>query len=699
MTVAIPPVRTTAPDPPLQQLLMRFTGALNRRRAYAATHPMVVAAEEQLHESLGGLLALRPVLTIGVAKTELLIDGEPYVTRSSYARELATRLHRRGVGAITIQVGVPLPQLRESLAWLAREPAADGDNEVEQPPSLSSITVTPVAYDQLALGDAERTAEHSAGHLWRSLAQIAGSANMADAASDSADADDADDAPERVLAKLRDAVAAPDIAQRTALALLDLTSQAVTAPAGGRLLLGEHLLRAIDALGPAALTQIIRAMGESAAQTRFLIQAADVLPTSALANWLQIAAAASEQTVSQQMLDMLAKLASLAADSADEHTGSVVRSAAQTIVQCWTPDEPTLSEPVAALDRIAMHERTQSGSARPSAAHSTMLESSRLVQMALEIDVAGTDAEAAAETLVSIGVGSDLLRWTDETTTTDTVVRLRRVATTDKAIRQLLLNEPVDRLQARALLEHLDPSAADSLLDVLEKAEARGTRMIVRQRLSEFGAEIAPLLLVRLDNAPWYLVRNILTLLHEIAVAQTGSTAGMESLARLLDHPQVQVRTEAFRLLMLDARAREPAIRRALRDENERIVVLALQALSEPQEARAPISPVLVNQLMEMVDSAKQSDAVRARMVRALALTNGDRVRDWLIGLVVKKSRVLRRTTLVEPTLTAVAATQVLVRVYSGDPVAADVISLARKEGIDRRWQPRDQPGSNEFAS
>ncbi len=56
MTVAIPPVRTTAPALPLQQLLMRFTGALNRRRAYAATHPMVVAAEDQLHESLCGLM-------------------------------------------------------------------------------------------------------------------------------------------------------------------------------------------------------------------------------------------------------------------------------------------------------------------------------------------------------------------------------------------------------------------------------------------------------------------------------------------------------------------------------------------------------------------------------------------------------------------------------------------------------------------
>ena len=237
------------------------------------------------------------------------------------------------------------------------------------------------------------------------------------------------------------------------------------------------------------------------------------------------------------------------------------------------------------------------------------------------------------------------------------------------------------------------------MIDVLEGAEARGTRMIVRQRLSEFGAAITPILIARLDQAPWYLVRNILTLLHEIAVVQTGFAAGMESLARLLDHPQVQVRTEAFRLLMFDARGRDAAIRRALRDESERIVVLALQALTEPQDDRATLSQALVNQLMEMVDAGRQSDTVRARMVRALALTESERVRDWLIGLVVKKSRVLRRTTLAEPTLAAVAATQVLARVYSNDPVAIPIIALARKDGIDRRWQPREQGGGGEVAT
>ena len=522
MTAAVQPHRATAPEAPLQHLLMRFVAALTRRRAYAALHPMVVAAEEQLFDSVSAELRTRPVLTIGVAKTELLINGEALITRGSYARDLATRLHRRGVATIVVHVGVPLQELRDALTWLVTDPAVDANANDDRPPTLHAISIAKLAWDHLDTGDTTPTC-------------------------------------------------------------------------------------------------------------------------------------ATEEVV----------------DVFDD----------------------------SALERITLHERAHSGAARASAAHGTMQEASRRVQMALEIGVVSDDARSAAEWIVSSGAGSDLLRWTDECSETECAAQIRGVATSDQAIRKLLLAEPVDRLQARALLEQLDVSSAGSLIDVLELAEARGTRMIVRQRLSEFGAAITELLIARLDQAPWYLIRNILTLLHEIAVAQTGGTAGMESLARLLEHPQVQVRTEAFRLLMFDARARELAIRRGLRDEHERIVVLALQALTEPADDRAILSPPLVTQLMDLVDAGRQSDVVRARMVRALALTQSDRVRDWLIGLVVRKSRVLRRATLAEPTLTAVAATQVLARKYAADPVAIPVIAMARQDGIDRRWLPRDQGNGTEFST
>ncbi len=684
MTAGVAPSRASAPDPATQMLLMRLTGALNRRRAYAATHPMVIAAEHQLHESLTAALAIKPVLTIGVARHELLIDGETYVTKSSYARELATRLHRRGVGAVTFQVGVPLLQLRETLAWLAHEQSGVSNggapSGTDLPPVLSGASITLVAYDQLTLGDVERAADESGQQLWNTLAQLAGDPHPGSAVDASG-----------VATRLRESLNNPDVARKTAIAFMELAAQGANAPQAGRERIGEQLNRAIESLGESTFGPVIRSLGERSLQQRFVSQVVDVLPVATVASWLNVAAQAQDQQISHHMLRLMSKLSNYAETQQTTTAENVFRGAAQDLVKGWSLEDPNPEEHVALLDRIALHERTRSDTdAGTSPVKTAIVESSRLVQMALEIDVGGEDADAAADALLAAGSGAELIQWTDAVGATRTARRVRDIATSEKAIRQLLLNEPVDRLQARALLEQLDASSAETLLDVLEVAEARGTRMIVRQRLSEFGGVITPNLSARLDDAPWYLVRNVLTLLHDIAESQGGAAAGLDSMTGLLDHPQVQVRTEAFRLLLLNVRTRDTAIQRALHDDNERLVVLALQALSESPDPTAPLPAATVTGLMAKVDAGRHSESVRARMVRALAHTGGDTVREWLISHVARRSRILRRMTLVEPTLTAVAALHVLQRLHATDPDAADVIALARRNTEDRRWHARD---------
>jgi hypothetical protein len=696
MTAAVAPARTSTPDPVLQQLLMRFTSALNRRRSYAASHPMVQSAESQLFESVSAMLLVKPVLTIGVARSELLIDGEPYVTKSTYARDLATRLHRRGVGAIAIQVGMPLLQLRETLGWLAHEPASGTPLSGDLPPVLSGISITRVAYDQLSLGEVSRSAEATGELLWHSLAQLAGDGQTD--AHDSQSAASID--PDGVASRLRDALHSPDVARRTAITFMDLAAQAAAAPIEGRAQIGDQLHRALETLGESSFGPIMRSLGERALQQRFVSQVVDVLPVAAVATWIKVAAQAQDQQISHHMLRLMSKLSSFAEDGHRSTAESVFRGATQDLVKGWALDDPNPEEHVALLDRIALHELAQQPDTRSGdVTRSSVVESSRLVQMALELDIAGDDADAAADAIVASGGVLELLRWTDRRRDTATAHRMRQIAMSERAIRQLLLTEPVDRLQARELLDQLDAGSAEVLIDVLEAAAARGTRMIVRQRLSEFGAAIMPNLLARLDAAPWYLVRNILTLLHDIAEAQGGSAAGLDSMAKLLDHPQVQVRTEALRVLLLDAHAREAAIRHALHDDNERVVVLALQALTDSPDGPAELPERIVSELTAMVDAGRQNETVRARMVRALAHTKSNTVRAWLIGHVVKRSLILRRISLAEPTQTAVAALQVLQRAYATEPEVASVIALARRRGFDRRWISRDTGSSPEHAT
>lgn len=713
----------------IQQLLMRFAGTLNRRRAYAPTHPMVLAAEEQLLEQTQAALAGRSTLSIGVAHHELLIDGEPHDTKSGYARELATRLHRRGVGAITFESGLTLEQLRAALGWLAMEP----DGSADAAPVQNGVHITRIAYDHLVLDDAIRDAESAVASLWRTLAELAefgvdaarGGASASRERSAESTASPADRQPstvgadgisrfadagspdgsgydtDAILAMLRTSLQNPAVARRTAVALLELTNHGVTAIAEGRELIGRQLLSMLDRLGTSAFGPIVRSLTDRAMRQRFVTQVVDVLPIDAAVTWLNAAASASQQNLSHQMLRIMTKLSTLATDRGDAATESTFREAAHDLVNNWELADPNPSMHVELLDRIANFERAHGARFNADIATvSSIVESARVVQMALEMDFGGEDTVAAAEALIAEGAGRQLMQWIADAGNTATATWLRQVATSDRAVRQLLLTEPVDRLEARALLEVLDASSADTLLDVLAESGTRGTRLIVRQRLSELGEAITGRLLARLEAAPWYLVRNILTLLHDAAVQRGGAADAGETIVQLIEHPQVQVRVEALRLLLLsDASARDSAIRRALRDDNERMVVVALQALADASETGARLPTHIVTQLMALVDDGAQSEPIRARAVRTMAYARTDAVRDWLLSHVVRRTKVLRRLILIEPTPVTVSALQVLLRNHPDDPAVVRVQALARRDSTDARWQMRDLASSAERAT
>lgn len=741
----------------IQQFLLQFTGALNRRRAYAATHPMVRAAEERLLECARAVLATRESFTLGVARNELLIDGEPYVTKSTYARELASKLHRRGVGAITLERGLTLSQIAELLSGLAIE----RDALPFAASRAGGVQVTTIGYDHLVLNDSVASAEASVTALWRTLAVLAeagitsdggtgrvgttaggkgvgtgsgpsrsgsgvgtgtgtgigtgsgagigsgeGPDRRADEPFDAAMEQAIEEAVlhgtaiyadgeltgvdiERVAVALRSSLDDPAVARRTATALAEVAASARGASSEARALIGAQLNGLLSTLGTTSFAPIIESLGDRSLRTRFVTDVAEVLPIGAVVNWIQSAASASGQQMSHQILRIMTKLSVLADASPDAEVESGFRDAARDLVRHWDLKDPNPTEHVELLDRIARFERTgSSASDTLTTIGTSVVETSRIVQMALELDFAGEDTAAAADALVGSGAGPTLLDWVTLSGPTQTANWLYGIATSERSVRQLLLTEPVDRLQARALLDVLDASSADVLLDVLEEAQARGTRMIVRQRLAEFGSVITPQLLARLESAPWFLVRNILTVLQEFDGDGLGDTGA--SLFALLEHPQVQVRTEALRLLILREHSRDAALRRALRDENERVVMLAIQSIADLADEGTRLSPGICTQLMSLVDAGEQRDPVRARAVRVVGTVRRDEIRDWLLKLVSKRTPFLRRLKLVEPTQAAAMALQVLQRSYASDPAAARVLALAARAAQDSRWQVRD---------
>ena len=702
-------------DVAIQQLLLRFAGTLNRRRAYSPSHPIVVVAEEQLLDAAVEALRERSTLSIGVARNELLIDGEPWEARTATARDLAGRLHRRGVGAIAIESGINLVELRTALAWLVAEPGGPKD----LPPNQNGVHITRTAYDLLILDDVVRDAQSAIASLWRVLAEVTGLQTERTAENDpygTVPEEYAglplmamDDAPSgttgfdtlAILDRLRTSLGDQSVARRAAVALMELTNHGVTTTEEGRAIIGEQLSSLLEHLGHASLGPLVKSLADRERQQKFVTQTIDVLPVAEAVTWLESAATASEQNISHQMLRLMSKLSSVADAKHDSATEGMFRDAARELVQGWSLADPNPAQHVELLDRIAGFERVTrgggGGGARRNGASTATIESSRLVQMALETDTVGEDTVAAVESLLANGAGRPLMQWIAAAAETSAARELRTIATSEKSVRQLLLNEPVDRLEARALLEELDATSTNTLINVLGEAGSKGTRLLVRQRLAEFGDAITPRLLERLGDGPWYLTRNLLSLLHDTETQRRGEGAGVEAISNLLGHAQVQVRLEALRVLVgMGDERRTAALSRALRDDSERVVVVALQDLSDAAAERGDLPAALVTQIMAMVDGGTHSDPVRARAIRALAATRSDAVRDWLINIVSRKTTIFRRLALAEPTLPAVSALHVLTRVYADDPVAAKVMHVARSVGQDPRWQVRDTGSSAE---
>ena len=695
----------------IQQLLVRFAGTLNRRRAYAPSHPIVVVAEEQLLDAAVEALRDRSTLSIGVARHELLIDGQPWEARTATARDLAGRLHRRGVGAIAIESGINLVELRAALTWLAAEAGGPKD----APPTQSGVHITRTAYDLLILDDAVRDAQSAIASLWRVLAEVTGLqpertapdpygelpseyAGLPLIMEDEAPPGAAGFDTSAILDTLRGRLGDATIARRTAVAFMELTNHGVTTTDEGRALIGGQLLSMLEHLGRESLGPIVKSLADADRQQKFITQTIDVLPIAEAVTWLETAASASEQQISHQLLRLMSKLSTVADSTHDPATEGTFRDAAREFVQGWSLADPNPAQHVELLDRIAGFERVSrgGGGGRRAGPSSAIIESSRLVQMALELDTVGEDTVAAVEALLANGSGRALMQWIAEADKIPAAIELRGIATSEKAVRQMLLTEPVDRLEARALLEELNVSSADTLIDVLGAAGSKGTRLLVRQRLAEFGEAITPRLLARLGDGPWYLTRNVLSLLHDTEAQRSGEGAAAAAISNLLGHAQVQVRLEALRVLTgMGDEHRTAALTRALRDENERVVVVALQDLSDAAE-HGDLPPTLVAQIMALVDAGTQSEPVRARAIRALLTTRSDTVRDWLIGIVSRKTAILRRLTLAEPTQPAVSALHVLTRVYADDPAAAKVLEIARAVGQDARWQVRDTGSSAE---
>lgn len=701
---------------------MRLGVALTRRRSYGASHPMVAEAEQALASVLQQGLAKEAALAIGVAHRVLLIDGEPFEEGGLVAQDLAERLHRRGVGALTLHRGVTLDGVQALLAWLSQR-----DDAEQEPPSIPSVTVGRVAYDRLSLADgAAMQAEIDA--VWHALAaaalDVGGEALVAAGSSPGTTVGTEPNqlgagseplttqAPAEVADAIRAGAGQRAYAERLGVVLGSLASRVSKAPPGVRDVIGTWLQEVITRLDASTIASIVTSIGDQRAQRRLVSAVVDVLPLAAVVQWLEVAGRANHQELSHHLLRILTKLSAHAGrPGAREWTPDAFRDAARDLVHGWELGDPNPGEHAALLDHITRLDAPSASDPRGGAGAQSMTEAEltgsalsamRLIQMACELGDAGDDALACVDTLVAAGRARELLACLEQAPASPGVRLLRARLLSPTGLNAALRCEPFDADAARQLLAATDSVLAPALLDALEAATSRTARRLIFDRLRSEGAPLLPTLLQRLnDNPPWYFARNLLALVREIGVPD-GMDLGvaLTTIGAYQSHAQEQVRLEALRLLVQDPRTRDAALGRALRDPSLRVVSTAIDAIlaqgsAEPTDAKseaAPPKPLLSRELtarlMALVDDARSDEALRARAVRALAAAPGPTVRSWLLQLVSHRTRLLGRLKVATSRPAVDAALDLLADQYAHEDDVKRVLTRAGRSAT------RTSPGS-----
>lgn len=631
---------------------MRLSIALHKRRAYPPGHPTLEAAVDAVLERAHPLLqAHAPSLTVGFARGWLSVDGEQREVRNAVVRELTERLHRRRIAAIRLDAGLDESDMNALLVALDAPPDA--------PMELNRPRVAIVRHDFRALELGATSADEAGERRWLALVEavIAGGEPGGDGDVES---------PEGLAGVLRRRRG--DGAFLRALSRRIATADAADDPRV------RQLIAALDPDTLRALAAAAAAEGVAPDALRALEDADGVLA------WVETAAAANGQTLSHFLLRLLRKLATLPVRSRLEAGPDDVREVASQLVAGWTLDNPNPTVHTALLERIAARGESQ----RPQ--RTAPLEEKRLLHMALELRLDGPALELPARALAERGalplLVSTLEAISDDETHPGRAV-LAAVLSEPETLRAALLEEPVNHDAARALLKRCDASAIPTLLDALTISESSATRQLIMERLRAFGAEATDGIIGRLDEAPWYVRRNLLVLLSELPEPPFGVP-----FASMMRDPEVAVRVEAIKLALRLPTVREVALGAALDDPDDRPVRLALE-----HALLNGVTPAVASRLPALLEDEKRAVDVRLRAVRLLPKWGADAARQWLLDRVSKRTRILRRVRLRSSDPEMLVALAALTRAWPQDPAVQEVLKLGR---IDLRGAVRKAAGGEE---
>lgn len=659
---------TTALPKDSTDLLVEFSIALHKRAIYPLGHPHLAEAGRRFLDRLETSLAQRGSVAVGVAGRQLIMDGAATDPRNALLSDLAGRLHRHRIASLRFEAELTAGELEDLFAALVDDPAGPagplGQNGTAMArwPHLRLLPtdITRLRLDGDESGPPASRHDTPEGSLWLALAQLALS-------TDDPAFREADD-PLAVARAIDDVTSDPAYDQvvfnyvRQIADALGSQGGAVDAQ------IQAQASRLIASLKPGTLRRILERGGDAGARQRLLETGSEVFGLEAVLEIFKAAAETSGQTISHQMLRLLHKLAQhgeAGSPAVRQEAGAVLRENVTRLIADWQLEDPNPELYSAVLESMGRH-APATAEAEADAVDS-MPEV--VLQIGFELDCDGPRVVAAIQAMLArgqLGRVTELLSTAPPGSCRATDTAWRMVAS-PALLRLELAADRVDFELVERLALRLRASAADPLLDLLERSEDRSVRARCLRILTNLGPEIGDVVAGRLRDAPWYVQRNLLALLRQLQVWPEGFSA-----VPYARHPDARIRQEAFKLLLDFPAHRVSAIARGLDDTDAGVLALVLRAAVDDCPAE------LLPAVERFACSRRQPAALRALAVRALAAAARDRAVPRLLELAGLRRRLFRwRLGAASPVVAAAVAE--LARWGEGHPLALRALATARR--------------------
>ncbi len=669
-STAAPNERGTTLGKEISDFLIEFSIGVHRYSMYPADHPSLVPAAGNVLEHLKRMFRGRSQVSLGVAKRQLIIDGVATTERNPVLTDLARRLHDHQLGAIVFnsEVGV------ESMESLLRALSLDTDKGADpiglrprpEIPSWPGVKLIPVGYEDLELSESDADDRESTGEamrLWLGLAQAA-TASVDDPQSPS-QAPDGDEVAEHINRQGREKAYDQVIVGY----LLQLSEQLARSELGGPGSVRGRVSKLIAELDDEALQRIIEMGGDLAQRHRFVRDATKALDPAAALRILSGAAEAAGQGISIQLVRILSKLARQARDGSEDarqRAGQHFDDKVDELLQGWNLESPNPEGYVRILDDLSAESPLLAPFEEEEATGSAL----SLVEMAIEVDAYGPMIESALDELLADGRFVEVVPLIEGAQATGTGRRIKARLSSPEQIARVGALDYVDQTSLELLVGLVGlERAIEPLLDALVGAEARGTRRTLFDTLAGIGAPVAAHLPPYLQDERWYVLRNMLALVSALPERPPGFSA-----APYITHEDPRVRREAVPLALAQVDLRERALSHALRDDDERVVRMALADLIHgvPES----IVPLLRSRLLH---GESWSDELATAAIRGLACVPRRQALGVLTEIVSSGSSLFGRPRIRAASRPVLTALEVLARDWESDPEAKRLLSAARK--------------------